>query len=615
MTEETVKRLFFSTLMALAFSWAAYFRFDRECGSESNPGNKQRYLPMLPNYLLPLFFVVLWIAGLLFQGFGWTQKLTLSLCFSIFLQISLYYLILIPLLPLLRRRISARSCAMLWLVPNYLYFIHYDFMAPQSPAFVIVSPGNLAFILLGVWFAGFIGVLVWKTVGHLRFRRMIEENAVPHPDPEIRAMLKTALAEARYPNIHIPLMVSPDVSTPLTLGLFRRSIAVILPQKEYTREELGLIFRHETVHICREDSWSKFFLVFCTALCWFNPLMWKAMSRSAEDLELSCDETVLLGADDHTRKQYARLILNAAGDQRGFSTCLSASAEALRYRLKQITRLGVRKSGATVVGLSFFLLAVSGGYIALAYNGQSGADVIYQSGDPSQYTLEYLFPGDHDGDAVYQVKDLDALHEYLSGLTLYEMTGTYTFSDREQTMILDLGNRSGTLRLYLSDNGIQIWHKNRLDAPITYYHVPEGIDWDCLDALVMERPTLEIWLTKPEAPKGYTVRAFITEFSRIEGEERQVLLHQLDPATGLSNYHAAEASLVFSHIPVGPVTVLVENWDRSDGYTVILDSIEEFPDLMLPGYSAHYTVTARFQDTTGILFEAEYRFHLNETAQ
>ena len=31
---------------------------------------------------------------------------------------------------------------------------------------------------------------------------------------------------------------------------------------------------------------------FCTALCWFNPFLWIAMRKSAEDLELSCDELI-----------------------------------------------------------------------------------------------------------------------------------------------------------------------------------------------------------------------------------------------------------------------------------------------------------------------------------
>ena len=65
--------------------------------------------------------------------------------------------------------------------------------------------------------------------------------------------------------------------------------------------------------------------------------MWMAMERSAQDMELSCDETVLLEADDVTRRRYAGLLLATAGDSRGFTTCLSASASALRYRLRNVS--------------------------------------------------------------------------------------------------------------------------------------------------------------------------------------------------------------------------------------------------------------------------------------
>ena len=109
--------------------------------------------------------------------------------------------------------------------------------------------------------------------------------------------------------------------------------------------------------------------------------MWIAMRKSADDMELSCDETVLLGADDATRKQYAILLLDTAGDERGFTTCLSATANAMRYRLQNITKPVKRRSGALIVGAVFFILCMTSGYVALAYEGNSGAQLIYQCDD------------------------------------------------------------------------------------------------------------------------------------------------------------------------------------------------------------------------------------------
>ena len=120
-------------------------------------------------------------------------------------------------------------------------------------------------------------------------------------------------------------------------------------------------------------------MIFCAAMCWFNPLMWIAMRKSADDMELSCDETVLLNADEATRKQYALLLLDTAGDERGFTTCLSATANAMRYRLRSVTKPKKRHSGALIVGAAFFILAMTSGYVALAFDGNSGAEVLYQS--------------------------------------------------------------------------------------------------------------------------------------------------------------------------------------------------------------------------------------------
>ena len=520
------------------------------------------------------------------------------------------YLILMPLLPLLRKHISARACAMLWVIPNYLYITGNEFMALPAPAWIVTVPGNLVWILLGIWFIGFAGILIWKICSHLRFRRMILKDAEPHPDVNARNIFRTSLACIHYPKLDIPLYVSDSVSTPLTIGLFKSTAVVVLPRHSYTREELELILRHEAIHLSREDAWNKFFLVFCTAMCWFNPLMWCAMKRSAEDLELSCDETVLLDADDDDRRQYARLVLHTAGDERGFTTCLSASAEALRYRLKRIMEGPVMRSGATIVGVTFFLLSVTCGSVALAYNGQTGAEVIYQSQNPASLTLVELHPGSHDGDIEYHVNDAQALSDYLSGLTMYEVTGNYTFENPDRWMSLYLSTSTGRLHLYLTDTGIQLWHYGQNIDSLGYYHVPEGIDWVFLESLIVERPTLEVWLLKDNFEKGHTIDTTMTGYWRLEDGERFLLREYPAPEHGLSGFHATEATLVFNQAPVGECTVLVEGGEYRESYTVTLDPADGALRMDLPEYSSRYIVTAQFLDNAGNLYEAEYQFYL-----
>ncbi|MFR3289972.1 MAG: hypothetical protein ACLTSG_06665 [Lachnospiraceae bacterium] len=82
------------------------------------------------------------------------------------------------------------------------------------------------------------------------------------------------------------------------------------------------------------------------------------MSRSAEDLELSCDEAVLFGAPKDERRRYADLLLSTAGDARGFTTCLSATGRSLRYRLKNVMQPPMKAGGALAIGLAVFFHAV-----------------------------------------------------------------------------------------------------------------------------------------------------------------------------------------------------------------------------------------------------------------
>ena len=473
MSQEVFLRGILFAIMAAVFAGMVYFRHDDDPSLDPGVDDRPRYIPYIHGSLLPGFIFGFAILGSIILGVGFTARRILSICFSIFLHISLYYLVLLPVLPLLRKAISARACAMLWLIPNYLYLIVNRGIDPPSPLFVVTARGSLIWVLFGIWLAGFLAVLIWKFTEHVLFRRRILREARPAADPEILRIWKILLADARFRKPKFRLMTSPNVTTPLTVGLFARSTRVVLPERPYTQEELELILRHELVHIGREDAWTKFFMVFCTAMCWFNPLMWIAMRHSADDMELSCDETVLLHADDAARKRYAHLLLNTAGDERGFTTCLSATAKALRYRLGRITRPGKRRSGALIVGTIFFIFCMTGGYVSLAYGGSSGAEVLYHGADASDYALT--------GD---EVTDEGAFHDYLSKLTLCDMTGDYSFSDSEHWISLRLKTPEGVSLVSLYDEVIKVvpLYLERQNAQ--YYYVPGGLDWAYLESIL-----------------------------------------------------------------------------------------------------------------------------------
>lgn len=286
---------------------------------------------------------------------------------SIMLFIAFYYSILALFQPLLRKRYQSTTCATLWLLPNLIYLL----MAPYHTFFQIRVPRLFLFTAGVVWAAGFLFVVARGILSHLRFRKRLLADAY-EANSHIRYLFwheaKEALQSQSIFGETYPIpMISPGITTPLAVGFTGKGKRVFLPEKEYTDEELILIFRHEIVHLMRDDSFTKFYLLVCRALVWFLPTAKIVCDRAAEDMELSCDELVLTYAGSEVREQYAELILNTAATAEGFTTCLSASAEGMKYRLERILYPEKRKKGIVMIILVTALMLLSGSLVTITY--------------------------------------------------------------------------------------------------------------------------------------------------------------------------------------------------------------------------------------------------------
>ncbi len=464
-----------------AFSWRVS-RCDREKDPEY--GDRPKYESLIPGYMLPLCLVML--LAFSFHSFNGKKTLSfaLSLSINIFPLIGLYYLLLLPVLPLLRRHIHARTCALLWIVPNFLPLTWASYMELPGPLWVLHISDRLAWYLFWIWGAGFFGILGWHVISHLMFRFRLLHGAAPLTDERSLAIWQEEAEKARLCKSGVKPVMSPAVQTPLSIGLFSWGMRVVLPKRSYDPDELALIFRHEIVHIERQDSWSKFFLVFCTAMCWFNPFMWVAMRKSADDLELSCDEAVLADSDAEGRRRYANLLLQTAGDERGFTTCLSASASALRYRLKHTVGPAKKRSGALTVGLVFFLLCMSCGYTAISYGSYTGAEVMNPSQKTDFYRLSSVW---RDGGVSLVCVDEEGLDRYLSTLRMENVMGNYSFYEDGRQLRVIYDTPEGAMGVILSDHIAKVWYSWDESMDDCYY-LPDGADWELLDGLfVTER--------------------------------------------------------------------------------------------------------------------------------
>lgn len=603
-------RLVLGLICGLALSWLVWDRSERELTDQTRgeTHERPRFLPASGSYYLPLLMLIYPILGAVVGGAQMAAQLTLGLLLRVFLEMGVYYVLLMAVMPWLRRWVSARVCAMLWLLPDWLYvFVSRPSWPADGKMLVLHAPGGLVYVLLAVWAVGAVGVMVWKIGSHLAFRRRILKNAVPVTDRQTLHVWEAELERAWIQKCKWKLVQSSAVTTPLSIGLSNRATRVVLPMRAYTQEELSLVLRHEIIHISRCDPAAKFFLTFCTAMCWFNPLMWVAMRKSADDFELSCDESVLLDEPQPVRRQYAELLLQTAGDERGFTTCLSATAGALRYRLKNIMKPEKKRTGAILVGLTLFVLAMCSGYVALAYDAQPGTQRIFDGQDLSAVTVSSVDPWNDPRGRDGTCMDEDALKDYLASLEpeLYtEKLDEYASGEqRELTVMFD--TPQGRLSVRLLDQAV---HVARLwDGPdfrTDSYYLRTPIDWAYLDTLIAPLP--ELCLVFPDGEMDRVLCNSLTR-TAADGTVRVLLASEDWRYNEYLNEDVQEVQLGFSLPLAGPYTVTVEPLRGGARQTLTQDDLPG-DRLPLTGPNAKYTVAADLQGEDGAVYHAQYVF-------
>ena len=412
------------------------------------------------------------------------------------IEISVFFLMTRVMLPAARRYLKAGTAAVLWLLPNFMYIIFNAALFMERP-WLVISLGRLDLRYLPViWIAGFLAVMGHKIVSHLVFRRALLKDAFPCEDEEILALWDSCQSQLRFGKLRIRLMISPAVFAPVSVGLYRWSIRVLLPDRHYEKDDLKLIFYHELIHIKHCDARIKLFQAFCTAFCWFDPLMRRNMERCSEDLELSCDEKVIYHCGEGSKRRYAELILNAADSGKGFTSCLSSSAEGLRYRLSRLMEPGRRYVGGFVLGAVLALFVIVSGRITLSCSAGTLGEIMAKAPGNGEVSFASFSPSwDYNGARDW---DGDAIIKKISDLELRRYTFNYLYDQDENSMLLIMGQEhSDGMRIRLTDHKAVITRYSPVypweDTEI--YYLSEEPDWEGLSAFFTEDEP------RPESPQ------------------------------------------------------------------------------------------------------------------
>ncbi|MCM1541144.1 MAG: hypothetical protein NC121_07775 [Blautia sp.] len=142
------------------------------------------------------------------------------------------------------------------------------------------------------------------------------------------------------------------IDSPFVLGIIRPRI--IMPYG-LTKQEGYQILKHEQTHIRHHDPLIRLIGTFCICLHWWNPLVWMAVFKMNQDMEMFCDESVLRNASPEEKKSYARTLLSFAEKRSGLSIGLAFGESHTERRVRNLAR---KKNGSIMVIGLVIMLAV-----------------------------------------------------------------------------------------------------------------------------------------------------------------------------------------------------------------------------------------------------------------
>lgn len=212
-----------------------------------------------------------------------------------------------------------------------------------------------------LWLTGCLLFLSVHIFSYLHFKARITKKGMVVNERYILQQVCESSRKLRIkPNIRI--LRYEDAESPMVIGFLKPML--VLPNCDYSEEELFFVLKHELIHIKRHDIYLKLLFVIANALHWFNPLIYVMQKEAVVDMELSCDEEVIRQTAYAVRKAYTETLLSTFNKQHKKGTFLTTQfyggKKIMKKRFKNILTKSPKKNGLLLCICAVCITLISG---------------------------------------------------------------------------------------------------------------------------------------------------------------------------------------------------------------------------------------------------------------
>lgn len=210
-----------------------------------------------------------------------------------------------------------------------------------------------------LWIIGVCIIILYHVYFEFMFYFRIKRNINWSQNSKFQKILNEQIIINKI-NSNINVYVVKGVPTPFLIGIIKN--AIIIPENNYTEEDLKWIFNHELIHFKRKDNILKLLMILALALHWFNPLIYILRRLFFEQCELSCDEQVIKDAEIKEIKEYSLILINSIKYKNELKISLMSSKfsnkkiNIIKRRIESMLNLKSKKNGLLFGAFIFFVV-------------------------------------------------------------------------------------------------------------------------------------------------------------------------------------------------------------------------------------------------------------------
>ncbi len=264
-----------------------------------------------------------------------------------------------------------------------------EMIVPTFPDIPAVEPVQIDMpsIIFAIWFVGAIlyfavsfTVYVRTTQKYTRAKKVCNAETA-----ELYHAMCRKYQIKRIPSIY----VCSEVGSPILYGYTKPTI--LIPDIKLSQNSMVGVLAHELTHYRRGDIWMKLICLFTESLYWFHPLVHLATARCNAEMELSCDEAVLVGMDEDVRRSYGKVMLeiveHCSRKRSLLTTQFNPHKNAVKERILNILDMTKKKQGRAMIAFTL-ILCVTGTIIGCSVKDKETEEIDTRSQNESDVNKE-----------------------------------------------------------------------------------------------------------------------------------------------------------------------------------------------------------------------------------